>query len=125
MGMFGNVPLTRYLVETCGGDVTHVNRHGMTALKLAATFGQLPLVRYICEREGGAAHLDHISGGLGLTAQGCAAKCQVRPPRDNQGAAAARRGQGAAAQGQRADAAPRGGGAWPARGVQGAARGGR
>ena len=75
MGMFGNVPLTRYLVETCGGDVTHVNRHGMTALKLAATFGQLPLVRYICEREGGAAHLDHISGGLGLTALGCAAKC--------------------------------------------------
>lgn len=75
-GMFGNVPLLRHLVEVRGGDVTHVNRHGMTALKLAATFGQLPMIRYICEyTKGDLAHLNHISSGLGLTSLGCAAKC--------------------------------------------------
>ena len=74
-GMFGNVP-PRHLVEVRGGDVTHVNRHGMTALKLAATFGQLPMIRYICEyTKGDLAHLNHISSGLGLTSLGCAAKC--------------------------------------------------
>ena len=79
MGMFGNVSLMRYLVEKCGGDIRHVNRHGMTTLKLAATFGQLPCVRYIMEStKGDPEHVCRQKGSNpGLVRPMCATHTQA------------------------------------------------
>ena len=75
--MMGHLPMLKYCVENLGVSPTFKNAFGMSMLMMCGRFGHARCMRYLCEHL--VAHdqreeIDYVSGGLGLSAIGDAAK---------------------------------------------------
>ncbi len=75
--MMGHLPMLQYCVETLGVSPTFKNAFGMSMLMMCGRFGHARCMRYLCEHlvaHGQRDEIDYVSGGLGLSAIGDAAK---------------------------------------------------
>jgi len=69
--------MLQYCVERLGVSPTFKNAFGMSMLMMCGRFGHARCMRYLCEHlvaHGQRDEIDYVSGGLGLSAIGDAAK---------------------------------------------------